>query len=196
MDKGVVVKKVIILNGPPNSGKDVAARELVTRLNGEGIYCRHLQFKDRLIEITKAIYGIGADRWEEIYTREGKEKCLHELGGLSPRQALIHVSEEIIKKSFSRDYFGEAAAGDLTEGVNVFSDGGFVEEVRPIISKVGVKNVLIIRIHRTGHTFQGDSRKYLPDGFGPLVIDVENNGTLEEYFKTLEYEVGRWMKGE
>lgn len=187
------MKKVIILNGAPGSGKDEGAKHLVSMLKGEGVLSRHCEFKERLFDITRVVYGITIPEWERLYTRENKEKPNGRLQGLSPRQALIHISEDIMKPSFGKDYFGKAAAEDLTEGVNVFSDGGFIEEVRPIISKVGVKNVLIIRIHRTGHTFQGDSRKYLPDGFGPLVVDVENNGTLEEYFKALEYEVGRWL---
>lgn len=189
------MKKVVILNGAPGSGKDEGAKHIVSVLRGQGILARHCEFKERLFTLTRVIYGLTILEWERLYTRENKEKPSGRLQGLSPRQALIHISEDIVKPNFGKDYFGVAAAEDLTEGVNVFSDGGFVEEVRPIISKVGVRNVLIIRIHRAGHTFKGDSRKYLPDGFGPLVIDVENNGTLEEYFKTLKYEVGRWLGG-
>lgn len=189
------MNKVIILNGPPGSGKDEGSKHLVSVLREQGVPARHCEFKERLFKLVRGVCGLTVPEWERLYTRENKEKPSSRLRGLSPRQALIYLSEDIIKPILGKDYFGKAAAEDLTEGVNVFSDGGFVEEVRPIISKVGAKNVLIIRIHRAGHTFQGDSRKYLPDGFGPLVIDVENNGTLEEYFKALEYEVGRWLGG-
>lgn len=188
------MKKVVILNSPPSGGKDVGAKEMCAVLGGEGYLCYHKQFKDRLIDITCAIYGISGCEWNNFYTREGKEKPHHKLEGLTPRQALIHVSEDIIKPNFGSDFFGRAAAQSLLEGVNIFSDGGFIEEVRPLISEVGVSNILIIRIFRDGYSFEGDSRSYFPIDFGPLVVDVYNNGTELEYFDKLEYEITRWLE--
>lgn len=188
------MKKVVILNGPALSGKDVAAKEMCSLFCGEGIPSYHKQFKDRLIDITCAIYGISGCEWDNLYTREGKEKPYSKLGGLTPRQALIHVSEDIIKPNFGPDFFGRAAAQSLQEGLNIFSDGGFIEEVRPLISVAGVSNILIIRIFRDGYSFEGDSRNYFPLDFGPLVVDVHNNGTEQEYFDKLEYEITRWLE--
>jgi hypothetical protein len=188
------MKKVVILNGSPGSGKDVAAKEMCARFEGEGWICYHKQFKQRLIDITCAIYGISGCEWNNLYTREGKEKPHVKLGGMSPRQALIHVSENIIKLHFEKDFFGRAAAQSLYEGINIFSDGGFIEELRPIITEVGASNVLILRIHREGYTFKGDSRSFLPDNIGPITVDVSNNGTQEEFFGTVEYEIDRWLK--
>lgn len=187
------MKKVVILNGSPGCGKDVAAKEMCSLFCGEGIPSYHKQFKDRLIDIACAIYGISRCEWNNLYTRKWKEKPQYILEGLTPRQALIHVSEDIIKPAFGSDFFGRAAAQSLHEGVNIFSDGGFIEEVRPLISEVGVSNILIIRIFRDGYSFEGDSRSYFPIDFGPLVVDVHNNGTEQEYFDKLEYEITRWL---
>lgn len=188
------MKKVVILNGPALSGKDVGAKEMCAVLGGDKYLCYHKQFKDRLIDITCAIYGISGCEWHNLYIRERKEKPYYKLEGLTPRQALIHVSEDIIKPNFGSDFFGSAAASSLFEGINIFSDGGFIEEVRPLISVVGVSNILIIRIFRDGYSFEGDSRSYFPLDFGPLVVDVHNNGTEQEYFDKLEYEITRWLE--
>lgn len=187
------MKKVVILNGPAASGKDVAAKEMCARLDGDGWICYHKQFKQRLIDITCAIYGISGCEWHNLYTREGKERVHPKLKGMTPRQALIDTSEHIIKPIFGKSFFGEAAAQSLYEGINIFSDGGFIEELRPIISEVGAGNVLIIRLHRPGYSFSGDSRDYLPGNIGPITVDVHNNGTEEEFFDKVEYEIQRWL---
>lgn len=190
------MKKVVILNGSPGCGKDVAAKEMCSLFYGDGIPSYHKQFKDRLIDIACAIYGISGCEWNNLYTREGKEKPYYKLEGMTPREALIHVSEELIKPHYSQDFFGRAAAQSLFEGLNIFSDGGFIEEVRPLVSKVGMGNILIIRIFRDGHTFEGDSRRHLPTDFGPLVVDIHNDGTEQEFFDKVEYEINRWLGDE
>lgn len=187
------MKRVVILNGPPGCGKDEGAKHIVSVLKGQGVPAKHCEFKETLFDITRSVYGVTLSGWNLIYTRENKERPSKLLDGLSPRQALIHISENIIKPNFGKDYFGVTAAKNLAECVNIFSDGGFVEELRPIISEVGADNVLVVRIHRPGHTFEGDSRSFIPEGLGTLVVDVQNNGTIEDYFDKLEYEISRWL---
>lgn len=102
---------------------------------------------------------------------------------LSIREALIYVSEVICKPRFGQDYFGLQAAKNLSEGLNVFSDGGFVEELLPVIKEVGSDNVLVIRISRKGCSFLGDSRDYLPDDLTKNVINLYNNKSLEDFFE-------------
>lgn len=45
---------------------------------------------------------------------------------------------------------------------------------------------MIIRIHRDGCTFDNDSRDFLPDGLVDLTVDIDNNGTLNEFFEEVE----------
>ena len=61
--------KIIILNSPPNTGKDETAKFLKDNL---GMY--HTEFKRKLFELTKSIYCIPDNVWDELYTRENKEK--------------------------------------------------------------------------------------------------------------------------
>jgi hypothetical protein len=49
-----------------------------------------------------------------------------------------------------------------------------------------MENILLIRIHRDGYTFEGDSRDYIPDGVITNTVDIDNNGTLEDYLKKVE----------
>lgn len=170
--------KVIIHNGPPSSGKDVASTTITKYLNHQGVHARHEEFKGQLFRLTRAIYGIPVDVWDKWYTREGKELPREELGGLSCRGALIHVSEDVIKPNFGKKYFGEFAAKYDADVVS-FSDGGFVDEIYPLIEKYGRENVLVVRIHREGYTFEGDSRSYLPDGVVEHMIDITNHMPVE-----------------
>lgn len=198
------MKKVIILNAPPNAGKDTIAEVLCERLEGQ-----HCEFKAALYETTLDYYGLPSyftkyftDRalkevpnrmfMEELpvinttnlctFTRSVKEYIkVYFAKPLSPREALIHVSEDIIKPVEGKDYFGKKAAEGLKDGWNIFSDGGFIEELQPIIDEVGKEHVYIIRFSRKGCSFEGDSRDYLPEDTGCPTRSMDNNGTIDEF---------------
>ena len=110
---------------------------------------------------------------------------------LSIREAMIYVSEVLIKPRFGEDYFGKSRMlRMLTDGYGggIYVDGSaaFVEELAPLIGELGQPNILLIRIHREGYTFEGDSRSYIPDGVIVNTVDVENNRTEQEYFDKVE----------
>jgi hypothetical protein len=169
----------IIFNGPPGSGKDEACSFLKTNYG-----FKHLQFKDQLFLETASHFNVSLDWFMSSYNdRKIKEKPEAELNGLSRRQALIHVSEDIIKPKFGKDYFGVKTSEkiDLVSSY-CFSDGGFVEEVLPVINTVGHENICIVQLIRNGSSFSFDSRNYihghLQDVFGlPLFV---NQNTLVE----------------
>ena len=109
------------------------------------------------------MYDITRECWTANYSnREWKEAPNDKLDGMSPRQALIHVSEDVVKPERGRDYFGKMALSDILSSnhiVHVFSDGGFIEEIGALeCNKV---NVYVIRLHREGYSFEGDSRDYV-----------------------------------
>lgn len=204
------MRKAIIFNGPKGIGKDVSVSVFSDYLDGLAILNSEAAFKDRLIQITKAIYGVSDRSWAEMYTREQKEKPQLALGGLTPRQALIHISEDIIKPNYGSGYFGEAAAStakkyfDLGDEVVLFSDGGFYDETVPLTRICD--ELLVVRIHPAGEaalsdmgTFVGDSRKYLPDSDLYSSIDLEL--TKENAFVDLVYQqtmcntVSNWLFG-
>lgn len=153
--------KVIILNGPAGCGKDTLARALVEMGFAKGV----ASFKNPMFNIAMA--ALGQDAYREFLDgyddRARKEKPEGFLNGLSRRQFMIAISERFIKPVFGDDYFGKYLAGNLPDGDEVFvvSDGGFASEVAPIVA--AGHDVRLVRLHRDGHTFEGDSRGYLYD---------------------------------
>ena len=165
---------IIILNGPPGVGKDTIANALDAQ---HGVM--HMRVKDELYRNAYELFlktmmprdikcrGISPAEFVAACTdREIKEKPMKWLNGLSPREALIFTSEKVFKPVLGNDYYGKAAAlrADLflkklsSTRCIVFSDGGFREEVEAIAS---CHDVLLVRLHREGFTFEGDSRSYL-----------------------------------
>lgn len=194
---------VVLLNGAPASGKDTAAGFLL-ELFGEG---KQLNFKDALYRETAKYFGVDLNEFIKAATdRNTKEAPSRKLFdpasnffvrvlmlllsmirpvGFSPRQALIHVSENIIKPKFGKTFFGNQlamAVADSIENIFFVADSGFIDEVKPLVESGYI--VKVIRIHRDGCTFAGDSRTFLKDEdlkeLGIDVVDLDNNGTLEE----------------
>lgn len=179
------MKKVIVFNGPPNCGKDVAAKYLTEKLNDRGYKTHHKEVKENLFKATKACFGVPDGVWDSFCTRENKEKPNQWLvnGGIpiSPRQALINTSEEVLKPLFGKDVFGIMAANSLEDGINIFSDGGFKEEIECLREAVGYDNFLLVHVYREGCTFEGDSRDYVYTDSQLMVI--RNKGTEQDYLR-------------
>jgi hypothetical protein len=179
--------KVIILNGPPGSGKDTIAEELRAADFG------HLRVKTKLFSQAIEMSRISFSEWFQRYNdRKLKETPWDRLGGLSQREFLIKISEEWVKPIFGKDYYGrvagEAAADELLwDNSVVFSDGGFQEEFDTIKSIVGKENILLVRLYREGTSWDGDSRGYLknPD----WEVDIENNGSVQEVVEHIKNEI-------
>ena len=99
---------------------------------------------------------------------------------------------------FGGDAFGKAMVASLPESGIVFvSDGGFAEELIPVIDHVGGDNVLVVRIHREGVDFAGDSRAYLDNidlgDKGVCMYDISNDSTLEVFLHNVEGAVEEWL---
>lgn len=168
-----------------NSGKDHGAEVLCKYFYSIGLPAHHKEFKKALFKAVKSAYGIDEEQWKLLYTRTSKEQpsefLIYNGEPISPRQAMINMSENVMKPLFGSDVFGKAAAFDLLEGFNVFSDGGFEEEIEPLINEVGKSNILIIKISRDGCTFEGDSRNYIDvDGVRSVELHNEGDETFEE----------------
>lgn len=158
----------IILNGPPGCGKDTIAK-----LMNEYGFHEH-SFKRQLYIETARYYGVNEDELVARATvRELKEE-VWEATGVSPRNMLIHTSENVIKPRLGKDFFGKAAAQrcqQQSSTLAVFSDGGFAEEIPPL--KELYKYVVVVRLHREGFSFGDDSRTYLDGFIGGVDLTLE-----------------------
>ena len=165
-----------IFNGPPGSGKDEACHLLKTEYD-----YKHLQFKDELFKETFKFFGVSKGWFMKGYEdRSIKETPASQLrvGSrlLSRRDALIHVSEKVIKPKYGKDYFGVKTAESIDPSLDYcFSDGGFIEEIHPLINKVGQDKICIVQLYRTGCSFSSDSRNYID---GILIEELGNKDSV------------------
>lgn len=189
------MKQILILNGPPGCGKDKLADHLVANYAN----FKKAKFANELKKMTHRAYNTTqqeADAYEHV-----KDVPSVEFFGLTPRQAYIGFSENFIKKMHGKDFFGLLLAPHIQtrhqkeDDVFVISDGGFSEEVDPLITTFGAKVITIVRLTKEGCDFaaSGDSRRYIyAEQFNekaPNFTDLANTApTLEQYLKeaTLE----------
>lgn len=193
--------KIILLNGPPASGKDLIARSLL-ELYEDSV---HMEVKDRLFKISKSITGIHSDTWDSRYNiRQYKEMPWDKLPidestgeHHSQRSWLGYLSEDIIKPNLGDDYFGKFAADsilrdatlmdtfDISRSFYVFSDSGFEGEADCILD-IPNSEVYLIRLFREGCSFEADTRSYLSgsDRY-KSVYSVDNNGTIAEVIEKI-----------
>lgn len=189
--------KVILVNGPPHSGKDTVGeiiREARTAaLAGPTHVCKFATVvkrgtHDRLGLFTVDKLGrrrpVAADAFEAVKDQLGVEGFPE---GKTPRQCYIEFSEEYAKPKYGQDVFGRILLDQLVKlvGTNeqvVVTDSGFEAEAGPIVDHYGAENVLVVRLHRPGCKFAGDSRTYVDlSHLGDVRhIEVENSGSLED----------------
>jgi hypothetical protein len=184
--------KLILFNGPRHSGKDTAALYCASRFNAY-----HFKMSRPLKDGIKVFFNLSDE--EVDYLESIKTEPSFLLFGSSYVNVQISLSEEWAKKKFGPFVFGNLAANliraEIKKSPNqelyVCSDSGFMTEALPVIDLFGKKNTLLVKIHREGKDFSGDSRSYI-DLNGVQTIDIENNGNVEEYHQTLDDLVSVW----
>lgn len=167
-------KKIILFNAPPGAGKDHAAQYIVKNYAGACLD----KFARVLKERTHALYGFPERSWS--YYENCKDEPHNDFMGITPRQAYINVSEKYFKPMHGEKVFGEILARELDKyewNLLVISDSGFKPEAEVLIDKYGSNNITLVRIHREGHTFDGDSRSYIE--LPVETIDMWNLGNID-----------------
>ena len=173
--------QVIMFNGPPRSGKDTAGLFILEEYNDVRLF----KMAEPLKQATMAMFGLTFEQVRRLETIGSldKDKPMDELMGFSWRQMLIWLSEQCMKPKFGDDIFGELMARRISAPTSctmtVITDCGFDLELIPVIRTVGAMNCHIIRLHREGCTFDGDSRSYVFTKRAPSpqlhVYDIKNN---------------------
>ncbi len=194
-------KHIVVFNAPPRSGKDEAATYFKEKLEKKGVSCAIHTFKHGLIEVASKFLGVSKEEFLHDYddcTEAGvwcKDIPQWHVGGkyLSSREVLIHVSENVLKPTFGEGVCGKMFVESWPDAeVILVPDGGFAAEIEEVIDSSDVRLLDIVKIKRTGCTFKGDSRGYLPDltysstGVLPLYLTLENNSTLQDFHTTLD----------
>ena len=172
---------VVFLNGPPGSGKDYAANVLT---ECPDLTVEHWKFAQPLRDMLFALLEGDEGQYDNI-----KSSVIRPYN-VTGRQIMIDMSEYFMKPCYGKDIFGQIAQGRLAEYIQnndqlgnehpdiiVFSDCGFRDELLPVIKLIGEENCFLIRLHRDGHTYEGDSRSYVEIG-NIQSVDIRNTGTV------------------
>ena len=171
-----MIKRVVLLNGPPGSGKDTIGNACIDHFKGHTA-----AFKDTLYQHTAYLFKVDVKWLTWAATcRVTKETPLPELQGFTPREALIFTAEEVYKKIYGKDYFGKSIASTLKDGLTFITDAGFKAEAIAIIEEVGAENVIHFKLYRDGCSFEGDSRSYYDlSEYEVFTATLWNNSTIE-----------------
>lgn len=186
---------LVMLNGPPGSGKDYAAQVL---MEADDLTVSHHKFAAPLKQMAGALFNINAKAVERL------KSSIFDDFGVTLRQILIDMSEKWMKPCYGKDIFGKIAAYKIAEefqlvdteilsdrDLYVFSDCGFDAEVHHVLKLFGNENAILIRLHRDGCTYEGDSRSYI-ELDDVRTIDIVNHGN--SFFKDRVLEaVKNWM---
>lgn len=173
------MKKIILFNGAPSSGKDIASQYLINNIPNSKL----MKFAGVLKERTHALYGFS--NRDMFYYESVKDKPSKDFLGLTPRQAYIEVSETYFKPTHGKRIFGEILAQEINnseEDIIIISDSGFQEEVEVIESIFGAENILLLQPYRKDCDFSFDSRGYieLPNSDTHLIYNDGGPNYLKE----------------
>lgn len=167
-----MIKKIFILNAPPRTGKDTIANSFEDSDFDYSIE----SFKKPLYEIAATTLGLPLDAFMDFYETDGWKDSKQEIcNNKTPRELMIHISENYIKPFFGNDYFGKQLANRIKKAESlsgeyqyiytdciIIPDGGFDAEVTPLVEEFGKDVVEVIQLEREGYRdFKGDSRSWI-----------------------------------
>ena len=192
------MKPIILLNAPPQSGKDTLANILKSRYP----VMKDSSFKNPMFYLFCHTVGMDYHTFMDLYNTQGWKDTPQEfLGGKTPRALMIHISEGFIKPFFGDEYYGQQVFEQIHFFENsredefswVIPDSGFDSESAVLI-KHYPERVVCIQFTRDGKTFAGDSRGYVTNV--PNTVKLEHPGDpelmadlVEKTLKGLGYEL-------
>ena len=169
-------QKIILLNGPPRSGKDTMAELIAT----QKYFCKVEKFaKPIKLAVAAIFFGGDYERFAFFDTAEMKDVPHEVFLGKTCREVQIAVSESFLKPFYQdKHVFGKLLVSRLTQGgppTVLVSDSGFREEAEELVNKFGADKIKLVRIKREGYTYAGDSRSYIDlSDLGVDTLEVEN----------------------
>ena len=219
-------KTVIVFNAPPNAGKDESVNMMYSYFQSgvklafkDELYLDTSEYFNCDVEDLKEYHSCRdlKENTSLLFAKYQSESLkqyffsllyiigllinnrhLMSLGYYSSREALIHVSEDLIKPVKGKDYYGKKLVERIeysSERFYFVADSGFAEECSMVADKG--YSVIIAQLERSGATFDGDSRSLLnKDDFKEYnnikFCQIDNNGSLDDlynYIVDLSYDI-------
>jgi hypothetical protein len=185
--------KLILFNGPRHSGKDTAAIHCQQQF---GAY--HFKLSGPIKAAIKSMFELKDETVELL--EEVKTQAIPVLFDNSYVDCQISFSEDWAKKLFGNYVFGNLAARHVNRHIlehpeqelYVCSDSGFAAEAEPLIRLFGPKNCLLVKLHRPGKTFEGDSRSYISLD-EVKTVELSNDYDTEIYCQSIDDLVTSWL---
>lgn len=181
-------RSLILLNGPPSSGKDECAKHLYVKLN-----IHWLRMSQPLKDGLRAMFSMTEAEYADCEKHKDAPCAL--FMGRTFRDAQIELSEGYAKHSFGQDVFGKLALRKVQRSLSklfVISDCGFAHEVAPLLQHFRKSEVMLVQLHRPGKTFDNDSRSYIKlDGIRE--IPLLNSGSLHALHNHIDTLVNGWL---
>jgi hypothetical protein len=199
--------KIILLNGASSTGKDTAAKFLL-----ETDEIDNPVVLDKMsAPIKSAFAAMMMVEIDEFYIVDGyehdKDSPIPLLGNKSYRNWQQDFSEKFMKPLYGvpifsklfllrlEQYIDMYPPSDYVEPVIVVSDCGFQIEMDTIAQEFPTEDVLLLRLHRPGFDFTGDTREFVePRGLTRLV-EIKNDGTIPAFESMVLLHTLDFLKG-
>lgn len=184
---------LILLNGPPRSGKDTAAAIIGSLLP----QCSHWKLSEELKERTHSLYRLVTHDY--LPRSAGAFEATKDVPsplffGLTPRQAYIEMHERYLKPVHGPRILGTLLLENIlrpfpiSEKENiVVSDAGDAEQCMPLVEFFRPQHTLLIHLDRNGCTWDNRVRFTLP---GVRTIPLDNScdvPTLRSAIRSILY---------
>lgn len=157
--------RLVGFSGPPRSGKDTLGNLLAGILREKGVPVEVLALS---LPMRLAVYGyLGWEYSDEHYEANKDRRFATALGrSTSVREEMIALSETHVKPRLGHGWWANALLNrsHIPEGVIIVTDMGFRAEYDVFNEMLGAPQCAWVQVHREGHDFSGDSRRYIGTG--------------------------------
>lgn len=180
---------IILLNGPPRSGKDTIAKFIKKKVSS----CLEYKMSQPLKSCFRQMFQLDYEM-TNLLLEKYKDDPIYSTGPMTPRQFQIDLSEEFMKPKFGKEIFGTLAVNAMKQLICkhiVISDSGFEIEIPPLMKHYGRNKLLGLHLQRPDCSYDNDSRSYIDfERMGIEWATLDNKHDLE----LLEIQVERLLK--
>ena len=206
--------RVILLNGPPGSGKDAIGNLLKAAIDEQHKNAPQL-LRAEVFKFASVLKTAALRIFPQVANFEhDKDDPEKGVDGVTRRRILIQLSEQFFKPLFGDGYFGRVLAEQIRQAASnvsakdfiaIVTDSGFAAEAGEIVEafNAGQRDphdesstadaVMLVNIYREGHDFKGDSRGMLDEK--DIGIHPKRRVSIHNWFPSLD-DLDRAITGE